>query len=94
MTVCAVAMANGRAVRLKSARGYGDKIVTPSAREAGKWQLTDFTKDGEPWGHHDFESLELALRTAMGQWRDEIPGPPFGDSSYAVAAIQSPARTL
>lgn len=31
------------------------------------------------FGHVTFDTRDLCVRTAMGQWRDEIPGPPYGD---------------
>ncbi len=37
-------------------------IVTPSASEQGRWQLTRFGKDGEPWSDTRFNTKEMALK--------------------------------
>ena len=37
-------------------------VVTPSASEPGRWQLTRFGRDGEPWGDTRFNTKEMALK--------------------------------
>lgn len=37
-------------------------VVTPSASEQGRWQLTRFGKDGEPWSDTRFNTKEMALK--------------------------------
>lgn len=40
-------------------------VVTPSASEQGRWQLTRFGKDGEPWGDTRFNTKEMALKSLV-----------------------------
>lgn len=37
-------------------------VVTPSASEQGRWQLTRFGRDGEPWSDTRFNTKEMALK--------------------------------
>jgi hypothetical protein len=39
----------------------GSKLLTPSARRPGKFQVTDFLADGTPAGHDEFDSLAEAI---------------------------------
>ncbi len=71
-----------RSVRFRASDGsVGDIIVTPSASESGKWQLTWFTKTGEPWGHAVYPNFEEVVSSAMGQFT-KSNGPPHGSSRY------------
>lgn len=49
--------------------------ITPSARVAGRWQLTWWHR-GEPSGHLEFDTRDLAIRSLSG---DRVPNDlPFG----------------
>jgi len=44
--------------------GRLDYTLTRSTRHPG-WQLTSWMPSGEPWGHHDFETVDDALDTGV-----------------------------
>jgi hypothetical protein len=55
-------------------------VVSPSAREPGRWQLTRFDGD-EPTGHTTWDSAEDATASARGRWVNRQP--PVGDCTFA-----------
>lgn len=40
-------------------------VISPSAREGGKWQLSEFNKDEEPHGHKTYSTKEEAIKDAI-----------------------------
>jgi len=48
---------------------YGGVVIHPSARAEGKTQATTFTKEGKPWGHEEYDTLEDAVMANI----EEIP---------------------
>lgn len=92
-----------RSVRFKEGPGteypVGDILVTPSANDPGKWQLTWFTRgiggeSPEPWGHGVYPDFDQAVSSAMGQFT-KSNGPPHGNSRFEPSDVRrSRARDI
>lgn len=42
-------------------------ILTPSAQQPGRWQLTRFSPDGNPWGDTNFDTKQQAIREFLDE---------------------------
>lgn len=54
--------------------GSGFVLVTPSAKEDGAWQVTQFAEDGTPNSDNGLQSKEDALRDFFSEARPELQG--------------------
>jgi hypothetical protein len=61
-------------------------IVHPSAREAGRWQVTSLTRAGEVWGHVEAASALDAVASCVGVWVAGI-GCPIGGPEVRVREV-------
>jgi len=55
---------------------YGKMSITPSAKEQGKWQVTQWAKDGNPLSDSGNLTKEKALRVFFEDSRPELLSPP------------------
>ena len=55
---------------------YGKMSITPSAKEKGKWQVTQWAKDGNPLSDSGNLTKEKALRVFFEDSRPELLNPP------------------
>lgn len=55
---------------------YGKISITPSAKEQGKWQVTQWAKDGNPLSDSGNLTKEKALRVFFEDSRPELLSPP------------------
>jgi hypothetical protein len=55
---------------------YGKMSITPSAKEKGKWQVTQWAKDGNPLSDSGNLTKEKALRVFFEDSRPELLSPP------------------
>ena len=51
---------------------FGGTIIHPSARTEGKTQVTNFTEEGKPAGHQEFDTLEDALVDNVKDIEDDV----------------------
>lgn len=68
-------------------------IVTPSASEQGRWQLTRFGKDGEPWGDTRFDTKRQALQYLVDEAVPSSIKPAGAAMSRTVQPLRTPAAT-
>jgi hypothetical protein len=69
-------------------------IVTPSASEQGRWQLTRFGKDGEPWGDTRFDTKRQALQYLVDEAVPSSIKPAGAAMSRTVQPMRTPAAAI
>lgn len=69
-------------------------IVTPSASEQGRWQLTRFGKDGEPSGDTRFDTKRQALQYLVDEAVPSSIQPAGAAMSRTVQPLRTPAATI
>lgn len=74
-----------RAVRLQDDARM--MIVTRSAQKPGVWQLTSFTRDGEPWSHSNYETGRDAVASGLGL-DGESYGLCYGSSRFRIVEVR------
>jgi hypothetical protein len=78
------AAGNSKTIKLLNTDGRM-MIVARSTRTPGVWQLSWFTRGGDPSGHAEFATRDEALLSAIGV-RGKTYGPPHGDRGFQVVA--------
>lgn len=63
------AMADDEFAGMQQPTSYGSVMITPSAKEAGMWQVTQFSKDGTPNSDSGIQTKEQALRDFIEEAR-------------------------
>lgn len=79
------------AIRLRNPEGK-EVLVTPDPVEKGKWRVTWFTQEGEPWGHGVLPTREQAIQDALGIYGTGTYGPPHVLKGYEVVEAKAPEK--
>ena len=85
--------ADATAIKLQDKEGR--TAIVSRDIPSGKWRLTYFTKEGDPWGHGVLDTRDQAIQSGLGIYGVNSYGPPHLNRGYEVvsASKAEPAET-
>ena len=82
------AMADDKFQGMQQPTSYGSVMITPSAKEAGMWQVTQFAQDGAPSSDNGIQTKEQALRDFIEEVRPVEQSQTLNQSAINVTPEQ------